>query len=170
MSENQRAEGQEIVDEVLEHEDELETAQKKAEQNWNLFLRARADLENYRKNVERDRSSSIRRGKRDLFLRLLEIKDNFDRALDTENAGVPDQFLKGVTMIADQFDRLLKQEGIEQIAAVGCEFDPAFHEAVAVWESPDVTKDTCTDELLKGFTYEGELLRAARVRVGRPVQ
>jgi molecular chaperone GrpE len=115
----------------------------------------------------RDRDASIRRGKRDLFLKLLDIRDNFDRALGGAHPSV-DTLRSGIEIVARQIDSLLKAEGIEPVESVGRAFDPAVHEAIATWESPDVTEDTCTDEVQKGYTYEGEVLRPARVRVGRP--
>lgn len=147
---------------------QLDAATAKAAENWDSFLRARAELENYRRNMERDRDATIRRGKKDVFLRLLDVRDNLERALSPSKAGTLESLVAGVEIILRQIDGLLKIEGIEPIVAVGQAFDPALHEAVASWETPDVTTETCTDEVQKGFRYQGELLRAARVRVGRP--
>jgi molecular chaperone GrpE len=148
-------------------EQKLREAEAKAAENWDLFLRARADFENYRKTMLRDRDASIRRGKRDLFLKLLDIRDNFDRALGGQNQSV-EIIRSGIEIVARQVDSLLKTEGVEPIESAGRPFDPAVHEAIATLESPDVSVDTCTDEIQKGYLYQGEVLRAARVRVGRP--
>lgn len=149
-------------------EAELKAAKEKAQENWDLFLRARADFDNYRKNMEREREATIRRGKKDVFLRLLDIRDNLERALSSARTGTLEALISGVEIILRQVDNLLRFEGIEPIEAVGKPFDPAVHEAVASWESPDVVVETCTDEIQKGFTYQGEVLRAARVRVAKP--
>lgn len=148
---------------------DLKAAQDKAQENWDLFLRARADLDNYRRNMERDRDATIRRGKKDVFLKLLDIRDNLDRALSASQGVSVESLLSGVGIILRQIDGLLSLHGISAIEAVGKPFDPSVHEAVASWETPDVTVMTCTDEIQKGFTYQGEVLRASRVRVGKPV-
>jgi len=169
MPEDRPAETQ-VSDETVDIKDleqKLAAAEDKAKENWDLFLRTRADLENYRKVTERQRDASIRRGKKDMFLRLLEIRDNFDRALKS-GGDSRESLAAGIDIIARQIDGLLKAEGIEPVDSVGKAFDPAVHDAVASWESKDVTEDTVTDELEKGYMYQGELLRAARVRVAKP--
>ncbi|MCL5039433.1 MAG: nucleotide exchange factor GrpE [Firmicutes bacterium] len=139
----------------------------KAEENWNLYLRARADFENYQKRAQRDMASLIRYGKRDVFLKLLEIMDNFERALTQKNqeAGA---LLAGVEIIYRQVEGLLSSQGVKAFPAVGKVFDPSLHEAVAVWERDDIAEETVTDEIQKGYLYEDEVLRPARVRVARP--
>ena len=150
-------------------EDRLLAAEAKARENWDLFLRSRADFDNYRKASERQRDASIRRGKRDMLLKLLEIRDNLERALRTPVASVSD-VLAGVEIIVRQLDSLMATEGVVPVEAVGKPFDPAVHEAVASWESPDVKVDTVTDEIQRGYTYQGEVLRVARVRVATPAR
>ncbi len=152
-------------DELDALRDQLAEAQAQAEENWNAFLRARADLENYRKRVERDFERRVRRGKEDLLLALLGVMDDFDRALATaDEAG----FRQGVEMIYRQLEKTLIQEGVESVPAVGEPFDPAVHEAVAAWECDEYDEETVTDEIRRGYLYGGDLLRCARVRVARP--
>ncbi|MDP2873181.1 MAG: nucleotide exchange factor GrpE [Bacillota bacterium] len=146
-----------------------------AEDNYNRFLRARADYDNLARRTEREVHRLVRLGKKDLLMRLLELADNMDRALAGWRqalAGVegidPDSLTGGVAMIARQLQAVLAAEGVVPVEAVGKPFDPALHEAVAVWESADVTAETVTDELRKGYTQGGEVLRPAQVRVARP--
>lgn len=142
----------------------LAQAETKAAENWEAFLRCRADLDNYRKRVERDLERRVRMGKSDLLLSLLEVVDNFQLALEAEDgAGLR----SGVEVIFRQLQKLLAMQGVEPVACVGQPFDPACHEAVAVSESPEVAEDTVTHELRRGYRMQGELLRAARVRVAR---
>lgn len=148
---------------------ELEAALMKAQENWDLFLRARADLDNYKRRVERDFEANLRRGKKELLMRILDVRDNFERALATPNASV-DSLRSGLEIISRQIDSILNLEGVEPIEAVGKPFDPSLHEAVASWDCADVTEPTCSDEIQKGFTYCGDVIRASRVRVARPVE
>ncbi len=161
-------------DRVNETDREEETAQPEvdykrlAEENWDRFLRARAEMENYRKRVERDMAASIRRGKAEFILKILEVSDNLKRAVS--NSGVDaERLAEGVRMIERQLDKVLAEEGVMAVETVGKPFDPLYHEAVAVFESDAVEAETVTDEIQKGYTYGDELLRPAKVRVARPV-
>ncbi|MEW6524528.1 MAG: nucleotide exchange factor GrpE [Bacillota bacterium] len=152
-------------DEVEQLRKALAEAEAKAAENWDLFLRCRADLDNYRKRVERDLERRVRMGREDLLLSLLEIMDNFGRALEAQDS---DGLRSGVEMIFRQLEKLLGTQGVEPIASVGQPFDPAVHEAVAVWDSPDHTEETVTDEIRRGYRIHDDVLRASRVRVARP--
>lgn len=147
--------------------DEIASLQRKADENWDLFLRSRADLDNFRKRTERDIAMMVRMGKRDLFLRLLEVADNFGRALAAPATDV-EALRSGLDMLSRQLDAVLDAEGVKPIPAVGEKFNPALHEAVATWVSQDVKDDTVTDEIQRGYTYQGDVLRVARVRVAQP--
>jgi len=164
-------------------------AEAKARENWDLFLRARADLDNYRRRVERDLESMVRRGKRDFIARLLDVADALERAAAWEAAakagaeagspaaGAPapaagaaagGAAAGGVALIARQLARVLADEDVKPIDSVGRPFDPALHEAVEVTASDSVTVPTVTEELQKGYTYGEEVIRPARVRVAQP--
>ena len=149
--------------------------QAKAQEHYQAFLRARADYDNLARRTQRDVALQLRRGKQDLFLRLLELADNLERATAswrTTLASCPgvdgEALVGGVTMIGRQLQAVLATEGLKPIEAVGCPFDPAVHECVVTWDSPAVETDTVSDELRRGYTLDGEVLRAAQVRVARP--
>ncbi len=146
---------------------ELEECRTRAEDYWDRFLRARAELDNYRKRVARDVQQMVREGKRSLIVGLLEVVDNFERALAVERHR-DDPFYQGMAMVHRQLLALLEGEGVRPIQAVGNPFDPSLHEAVEVTVSEDVQQEMVAEELRKGYTYEGQLLRPARVRVARP--
>lgn len=147
----------------------------KAEEHYHQFLRARADYENLLRRTQRDVAMMVRLGKQDLLVKLLDLADNLELAVGSwrdalkDVAGVDaDALTGGVEMIGRQLQAVLAAEGVRPVETVGRPFDPAVHEAVAAWESEDVEGDTVTDEIRRGYTYQGELLRAARVRVARP--
>jgi len=154
-------------------------AEAKAQENWDLFLRARADLDNYRKRMERDLATLVQRGKRDLLFSLLDVLDNFERALaaagkaarqDEASEASPSEssLLDGFRIIFRQIEGVLARHGVERMQVVGQPFDPSRHEAVAVWDVPGLEAEKVTDEVRAGYTIDGEVLRAAQVRVGRP--
>jgi len=159
----------------------LAQAEEKAAENWERFLRARADLENYRRRVQRDLHSMVRRGKKELVLRLLDVVDSLERAAAWENGsgtpdgarqagagGAGDAARQGMVLIHRQLLKVLADEGVAPMEAVGRPFDPALHEAVATAATDEVPAGTVTAELQKGYTYEGEVLRPARVLVSQP--
>ena len=149
--------------------DELVQAKAQASENWNKYLRARADLENYQKRVQRDLAASIRYGKKDLFKRLILCIDNVERAIAGWNtSGVDAKQVEGVEIIHRQLLAVLAADGVSPMEVVGKPFDPALHDAVVAWENPEVKVETVSDELEKGYMYEGEVLRPAKVRVARP--
>lgn len=148
---------------------ELAKAKALAAENWDKYLRTRADLENYQKRVQRDLAASIRYGKKDLFKRLILCLDNLERAISGWRAsGVDVKQVEGVEIIHRQLLAVLAADGVVPMEVVGKPFDPVLHDAVVAWENPDVKVETVSDELEKGYTYEGEVLRPAKVRVARP--
>ena len=149
--------------------DELAKMKLLAAENWDRYLRARADLENYKSRVQRDLAANIRYGKKDLFKRMIVAIDNLERAVaGWRQAGVPAAQVEGVEIIHRQLLAVLAADGVAPMEVVGKPFDPTLHDAVVAWENPDVKVETVSDELEKGYTYEGEVLRPAKVRVARP--
>lgn len=160
--------------EISRLKEELERKTNEAKENWDRFLRARADAENLRKRVERDLPAMVRREKRDMFLKVLDVMDNFERAmagaesLSKEEANSISGFLQGIEMIYRQMQGILASEGVEPIKALGEPFDPAYHEAVSSEEAEGISSEVVVEELQKGYRYQDEVLRAARVRVAVP--
>lgn len=147
----------------------------KAAENYDMFLRARADYDNLARRTQRDVAMLVRLGKRDLLLKLLELADNLERATSswrTTLSGVtgadPEALIGGVEMIGRQLQGILDAEGVKPIDSVGQAFDPAVHDCVATWDNPAVDCPTVTDEIKRGYTFDGEVLRAAQVRVAKP--
>jgi len=160
---------------------ELVAAQAKAQENWDLFLRARADLENYRRRVERDLGAMVRRGKQDLLLRLLGVLDSLERAATWDDPGAkpsgdpgakpsgdPAATREGLGQIQRQFLKSLADEGVTPIVSLDQPFDPTFHEAVDVRTDASLEVPVVTAELQRGYLCEGEVLRPARVQVTKP--
>jgi molecular chaperone GrpE len=127
-------------------------------------LRLRADFENYRRRTERDRDAASRRAERRLLLALVDLADGFDRALAHIDDS-PRSVAAGVHGMQRQLRRLLETEGVVSFQSVGMTFDTARHEAVATVRDPGVAPGTVVDESGRGYLWNGELLRPARVRV-----
>jgi molecular chaperone GrpE len=146
--------------------DERERLEADVRREHDLYLRALADFENYRRRVERERGQAAASGKRDLLLSLLDVLDGFERALPYV-AGAPPAVAEGVQAIHRRFLDLLKAQDVRRLETVGSPFDPAVHEAIGSVEAGERPPGTVAEETQPGYRLGDELLRPARVRVAR---
>lgn len=145
----------------------LQQAREEASSNYDKFLRARADLENYRKRTERDMAALRRSAKRELLTKLLTVKDNLERALHYGENGSSnaESIMEGVRLTQYQLDSLLEGENVRAIQAEGTEFDPHLAEAVHRVNDPSVPDHTIVQVVRNGYTYGDDVLRPAQVVV-----
>jgi molecular chaperone GrpE len=143
---------------------EVERLQDELRREHDLYLRALADFENYRRRVERERENTAKRDKRELLLVLLDLADNFERALAHINDS-PESVVAGLHNIQRQLASALKAQGVTPFDSVGQSFDPGVHEAVGTVQSDEQEAGTVLDELSRGYHWGDEVLRPARVRV-----
>ena len=128
------------------------------------YLRTRADFENYRRRVDRDREVAVRQGKRELLIALVDLADGFARAL-VHVGESPDSVAAGLHGMQRRLSSLLEAEGVTAFESVGRRFDPTRHEAVATVRDGGGAPGTVVDEAGRGYLWKNELLRPARVRV-----
>lgn len=134
------------------------------QQEQDRHLRTRADFDNYRRRVERDRDAAARQGKRALLLALVDLADDFDRALSHVDES-PESVAAGLHGMQRRLRSLLEAEGVQPFESVGQSFDPTRHEALATVQDFDGEPGTVVDETGRGYLWNGDLLRPARVRV-----
>jgi molecular chaperone GrpE len=146
---------------------QMEEQAKQAEENYDRLLRAQAELENYKKRVEREKSSLVKFGNEELIKAILPVVDNLERALDHPPGENLDRLLEGVKITYNQLFQVLEKFGLTPIAAVGEPFDPGKHEAMMQVESADHEPNTVVSELQKGYFLNDRLLRPAMVSVAR---
>ncbi len=130
------------------------------------LLHERADFSNYQKRVLRDRPGIESQAVRKFAIDLLPVLDNFDRALAHEDAD-PQALREGVAMIREMLLNVMTRHGFQEIDALGQPFDPFLHEAVAHEESTEFPPDTVSEVLQKGYTQNGLVVRAAKVKVAK---
>ncbi|MBP7078571.1 MAG: heat shock protein GrpE [Synergistetes bacterium ADurb.Bin155] len=131
------------------------------------IARARADFFNYRQRVEREQKRLRSMAGEDAAIALIPVLDNLDRALSGNRSDI-ESYVKGVGMVRDQFFSVLEDLGVSAIETVGKPFDPSIHEAVAVEEAGEEIGDgIITEEVQRGYTISGKVLRAARVKVAK---
>jgi molecular chaperone GrpE len=146
---------------------QLEEAQQEAAQNYDKFLRARADMENFRKRMERTSTERAATARKDILTKLLAVKDNLQRALHygESHGDNTEGIIEGVKLTEYQLNQILTQEGVERIDAEGKPFDPADEEAVQTVHDPGVPDHQVVQVVREGYTYKDEVLRPAQVIV-----
>ncbi|MBD3333641.1 nucleotide exchange factor GrpE [candidate division GN15 bacterium] len=156
------------MDEVPAEEAEAERLQARIDELEDQLLRIAADFENYRKRTARQYEQQVKQANERLLSDLLEIVDNFERALSTENGeNTPESFRKGVEMIFIQLTTLLTKYDVTPIEAVGQPFDPNLHEAVMQVDSDDYGEGMVALEVSKGYMLGDKVLRHSKVGVSR---
>jgi molecular chaperone GrpE len=146
--------------------------QKLVEERDNLqdrLLRKQAEFENYKKRVERERSEYVQFASAELMRELLNALDSFDLAIHNagkDNSG-GENMLRGLDLVYKQFQDTLGRFGLKAIEAAGQPFDPNFHQAVTTVPTDEVEENTVVDELRRGYTLNGRLLRPAMVSVSK---
>lgn len=146
----------------------FEAATKEAAANYDRYLRAVAELDNYRKRSEKERADAVTFANEKLIEEILPVVDNFDRALGHASKDENVESLRqGIDLISAQMTALLKKFGLQEIKASGEKFDPSVHHAIS--EEDDASSDpgTVVKEFQKGYTLKGRLLRPAMVAVAR---
>lgn len=149
---------------------ELAEARARADENWDKYLRERAEMDNFRKRQDRITADRIRREKRELLHKVLEVMDNLDRAMRYEESMDRESLHQGLRMVQWQLDELLKGEGVTPVATVGEPFDPHIHEAIDQVTSDAHAEGVVTEEVRKGYMLGDEMLRPARVKVSSGAQ
>lgn len=150
---------------IAELEAQLEAAKAEAAQNWDKYLRERAEMENFRKRQERVTTDRVRREKRELLGKVLEVVDNLERALTFQDTMDRDSLQQGMRMLQWQLNELLKAEGLTPVPSVGEPFDPYVHEAIEQVTSAEHPEGVVVEEVRKGYRMGDETLRPARVKV-----
>jgi molecular chaperone GrpE len=126
-------------------------------------IRARAEFDNARKRMERERSDYLQFAAMDLVRDLLPVLDDFERALKVETSDR--NYAKGVELIYQRLYDTLRKMGLEPIESAGKRFDPNVHQAVERVPTDEGEDQTILDEFQRGYNFKGKLLRPAMVRV-----
>lgn len=139
---------------------------KEAAENYDRYLRAVAELDNYKKRAVKEKADAIKYGNETLIRDLLPLVDNIDRALKhAETSCDFEAFKKGLAMLQTQLVCSLEKHGVEAIDCTSKAFDPNYHEALMQVPSTDHETNQIVDELEKGYLLNGRLLRPSKVSV-----
>jgi len=145
----------------------LAGAQARADEQRDLYLRALADLENFRKRAQRDVEQAHKFGLERFAQELLGVADSLEAAQGAATGSDPKALLEGQKATLRLLQAAFQKYGIQQIDPAGAPFDPQQHEAMAMQESGTAEPDSVLQVVQKGYQLNGRLLRPARVIVAR---
>ena len=146
-------------------EEQLLAKEKEARENWDRFVRERADLENYRKRVNREKEELLNYGNKSLIEEILPVIDNLERALAHASEDGQGAVVEGIRMTHGMLLSALKKFNVTPIEAAGTQFDSAFHQAMAQVPTDEHAPNTVVEEYQKGYMLRERLLRPAMVTV-----
>lgn len=166
----QAGEGQQPVAQaqVAELTEALGAAQAKAEENWDQALRARAELENVQRRLQREVENAHKFGLEKFALELLPVKDSLELGLAAAQDSEAEKLREGTELTLKMLSTAMEKFGIRQIDPAGEAFNPDFHQAMAAQESSQAEPDTVLTVMQKGYQLNDRLLRPALVVVAKP--
>lgn len=146
-------------------EEQLAAKEKECRENWDRYLRERADLENYRKRVNREKEELLNYGTKSLIEEILPVVDSLERALVHANEDGLSAVVEGIRMTHCMLLAALRKFGVAPVEATGIPFDPAFHQAMSQVPTDEHPPNTVVEEFQKGYMLKERLLRPAMVSV-----
>ncbi len=132
---------------------------------FDRLLRKQAELENFRKRLQREKEEFVQHATADLVRALLPVLDGFERALKHRDESVPEAYVRGVELIYKELLEVMSRAGLTAIETLGKVFDPHLHQAVETVESPGHRDQEIVEELQRGYKLRHRLLRPAVVKV-----
>ncbi|HEX7736163.1 MAG TPA: nucleotide exchange factor GrpE [Ktedonobacteraceae bacterium] len=149
---------------IAELEAQLSQAKQEAGENWNKYLRERAEMDNFRKRQERLSADRVAYEKKALLHKILEVMDNVERGLVYQETMDKQALQHTLRMLLWQLSEVLRGEGLSPVPSLGEVFNPRVHDAIEAVES-EQPEGTVVEEVLKGYKLGDETLRPARVKV-----
>ncbi len=150
-------------------EAQLEDAQAKATENWESYLRAKAEMDNLRRRNTRDVESAHKYGIEKFVTELLPVLDSMAMGLATEDASA-ESLREGMEMTMNMLGKMLEKLSIEEIDPLNEKFDADKHQAMTMQPNADVEPNTVIAVMQKGYALNGRLIRPAMVMVSKAVE
>lgn len=168
-SQNQETEAEEPAVQGLTEDlkQQLETLQNRYNELNDRYLRLFSEFDNYRKRTLREKIELSKTASAELIIAILPVVDDLERALGNFPDNEKNSHYEGIKLIYSNLKRLLEQQGLEEIKALGEAFDTDYHEAVTHIPAPEEGhKGKVLEVIKKGYTLQGKIIRFAQVIVG----
>ena len=149
--------------------EEIKELKEKNNELNNKFIRLYSEFDNFRKRSLKEKEDLRKTASKDVIISLLPVLDDFERAMNSLNETEKnDNTIDGIKLIYNKLMTALKNRGMEQIEAIGNDFDTDFHEAITQIPAPKKSmKDKVIDEIEKGYLLEGKVIRYSKVIIGK---
>jgi len=172
VNETNQAVGEATAEQPLAQEppsgaDALAAAEAKATENWNSYLRAMAELDNYRKRMDREIDNARKFAIERFAQELVPVGDALEAGIEAAAANPGPALVEGARATLRELQRAFDKAGIKIIDPQGQPFDPIWHEAMVAQESREHPPGTVLAVIQKGYSLNGRLLRPARVVVSK---
>lgn len=155
----------EPVSEAAENTEEKTEEEKAEDEDLNTkYVRLMADFQNFKKRTEKQKSDIHAYANAKIVSKLLEVMDNFERALQIEDENIK-SFKEGMELIFKQLKDVLTDAGVAEIEAENAMFDPNYHNAVMMEDTDKVESGMVSEVLQKGYTLNGKVVRPSMVKV-----
>lgn len=148
---------------------QLEDAQARAMDNWNQFLRAKAEMDNLRRRNTKDVENAHKFGMEKFVNELLPVMDGMAMGLSVEDASA-ENLREGMVLTMSMIQKMMEKLGIEEIDPLNEKFDAEKHQAMSLQPNPDVEPNTVIAVMQKGYSLNGRLMRPAMVMVSKAVE
>jgi molecular chaperone GrpE len=151
---------------VRELKAQLEEERQKTEKEHNLYLRALADFNNYKRRHQEEYARHLELANQEFILKILPVIDNFERAAKAaEESEDFEALARGVDLVLKSLHDILEKEGVKPIEAVGQEVDPNLHEAMMRVDTDEYPENTVVEEFERGYMQKDQVIRPSRVKV-----
>ena len=148
--------------------EKVRALQEKSAENFDLYLRSQAEMENVRKRSKKEKEDWVKYANETLIKEILPVMDNLENALShSNNENSLHALREGIALTLKGLKDSLAKAGVEEVKAKGEPFDPCFHEAVSELEDPDTKPGIVVHELQRGYVLNQRLIRPAMVVVSR---
>jgi len=169
MEEEMAFEEDEIVKEEQHLLEQIALAEKKAQENWELLLRTRAEMENLRKRTEKDLENAHKYGMEKFVYEMLPVKDSMEMGIAAQEVTV-ESLHEGMKLTMNMFNSTFEKLGVNEIDPLNEPFDPELHQAMTLQENDEVEPNTVIAVMQKGYVLNGRLVRPAMVIVSKKAE
>ena len=161
---------EELRKELQSARQELQKAKEFSESTLSKMKYLMADLDNYRKQTEKQIASKSESIKAELLLKFLNIRDDYVRALSVARQSKSEPVvIQGLEGILKNIDSMLASEDVMEIETVGTPFDPNVHDAIAYSDNDELPENSVTTEIRKGYMLNGRVLRPSLVEISKKI-
>ena len=171
--EEKQAEETETTEETqtAELDEKIQSLEKEVEDYKEKLLRKAAEFENYKRRTEVDQLNLLNYSGENLIIKLLPVIDDFERSLQhMDDAKDVESIKTGVKLVYDKLMKILDEQGVKKIEAVGQPFNVELHEAVMQRKDENTKPHTVLDELEKGYMYKDKVIRHTKVIVSEDTE